>query len=162
MFSQVDYCLYLYVSKCLRLCECEWKLSSCVTEHKVKLAAVVKDDPKIPFSIVTTTWGERYSIPGIDPPYPWSLPYNAECKARRHQVSFFFFFFESLLWLDQRLNPGLPDHSRSLLIRPERESFQRRRLYRTMSRDRLQTQDFFFARNKIKMRRRRWKQAARD
>ena len=48
---------------------------------KVKLATLVEGDPKAPFSSATTPRcrGERYSIPWIAPPYPWSLPYNAEC-----------------------------------------------------------------------------------
>ena len=52
-----------------------------------------------------------YSFPWIAPLYPWSVPYNAECYARRHQVA----FFESSVWLDLGLNPGLPDHWRTLL-----------------------------------------------
>ena len=45
----------------------------------VKLATVVKGDPKSPFSIVTTPRcrGWRYSIPWIAPLYPWSISYNA-------------------------------------------------------------------------------------
>ena len=47
---------------------------------KVKLATLVKSDPKAPFSIDTTSRcrGGYYSIPWIAPLYPWSLPYNAE------------------------------------------------------------------------------------
>ena len=44
----------------------------------------------------------------ITPLYPWSSSYRAECLARRHQVP----FFESLVWFDLGLNPGLPDHWR--------------------------------------------------
>ena len=48
---------------------------------KVKLATIVEDDPKAPFSIATTPRcrGGRYSIPRIAPLYPWTVPYNAEC-----------------------------------------------------------------------------------
>ena len=48
---------------------------------KVKLETLVEGYPKAPFSIATTLrWREgHYSIPWIAPPYPWSLPYNAEC-----------------------------------------------------------------------------------
>ena len=65
-------------------------------------------DPKAPFSIATTPRcrEECYSIPWIAPLYPWSLPYNAECWARWHQL----LFFESLVWFNLGLNPGLPDH----------------------------------------------------
>ena len=42
---------------------------------------LIEGDPKAPFSISTTMRGRggRYSIPWISPPYPRSLPYNAEC-----------------------------------------------------------------------------------
>ena len=48
---------------------------------KVKLATLVKGDPKAPFSIATRAWcrGEHYSIPWIAPLYTWSVPCNAEC-----------------------------------------------------------------------------------
>ena len=61
-------------------------------------------DPKSPFSIATTPRcrGGCYSFPWIAPLYPWSIPYNAECKARRHLV----LFFESLVGLDLGLNPN--------------------------------------------------------
>ena len=42
---------------------------------------------------------------------PTNQPNNIECKARRHQVS----FFEFLVWLDLGLNPSFPDHWRTLL-----------------------------------------------
>ena len=79
------------------------------------LATLVEGDPKALFSIATTLRcrGGQYSIPWIAPLYPWYLPYNAECLARRNQVA----FLESLAWLDLGLNPGLPDHWRTLLIR---------------------------------------------
>ena len=50
------------------------------------------------FSLATIprSKGGRYSVPWIAPVFPWSLPYNCECKARQHQVP----FFESLVWLD--------------------------------------------------------------
>ena len=58
------------------------------------MATIVEGDPKVPFSIATTPRcrGGRYSFPWISPLYPWSLPYNAECKARRYQVPFFKIF----------------------------------------------------------------------
>ena len=43
---------------------------------------------------------------------PWYVPYNAECQARRYQVP----FLKSLVWLDLGLNPGLPDHWRTLYL----------------------------------------------
>ena len=72
------------------------------------LANTVEGDPNAPFSIATTPrcQGGRYSFPKIAPLYPWPLPYNTECYARRNQVP----FFESLVWLDPGLNPGLPGH----------------------------------------------------
>ena len=82
----------------------------------MKLATLVEDELKAHFSTATTPRcrGGHHSIPWIAPFYPWSLPYNAECYTRRHQVS----FFESLVWLDQELNSNLPDHWWTLLIRP--------------------------------------------
>ena len=79
---------------------------------KVKLVILVKGDPKAPFSIATTPRcrGGHYSISWITPLYPWSLPYSAECWARRHQVP----FFGSLVGLDQGFNPGLQDHWQTL------------------------------------------------
>ena len=75
---------------------------------KVKLAIVVEGDPKAPLSIATTPWCKegRYSFSWVAPLYLWFVPYNA----MRHQVP----FFESLVWLDLRLNPGLPGHWRTL------------------------------------------------
>ena len=78
----------------------------------VKLATLVKGNPKVPLSITTTPRcrGGHCSIPRIAPLYPWSSPYSAECLTRRHQVP----FFESLKGLDLGLNPGLLDHWRIL------------------------------------------------
>ena len=49
--------------------------------RKVKLATVVKGDPKVPFSVATTLRyrGGHYSFPWMAPLYPWHVPYNAEC-----------------------------------------------------------------------------------
>ena len=81
-------------------------------KYKVKLATLVKGDPKAPFSIATTPScrGGRYSFPWIAPLYPWYVTYNAECWARRHLVP----FLKSLVWLDLGLNLGLPDHWKTL------------------------------------------------
>ena len=48
---------------------------------KLKLVTIVEGDPKAPFSIATTLRcrGGRYSFPRIDPLYPRSLLFNAEC-----------------------------------------------------------------------------------
>ena len=74
----------------------------------VKLATIIKVDSKASLSIASTPRCRRghHSFPWIAPLYPWSIPYNAECLASRHQVP----FFESLVWLNQGLNPSLPDH----------------------------------------------------
>ena len=61
-------------------------------------------------SYYTRCRGEHNSFPWIASLSRWSLSYIAECKARRHQVP----FFESLVWLNLRLNPGLPGHWRTL------------------------------------------------
>ena len=65
-----------------------------------------------PFSIATAPrWrGECYSFPSIIPLCPRSIPYNAECKARRYQVP----FFESLVLLDLGIIRGLLVHWRTL------------------------------------------------
>ena len=78
----------------------------------VKLATVVEGDQKAPFSIATTPrCRERhYSFPWITPLYPWYVPYITECSARRYQVA----SLKSLVWRDLGLNPGLPDHWRTL------------------------------------------------
>ena len=71
-----------------------------------KVGALVEGDPKAPFSTTTTPrcrWGS-YFFPGIDPLYPWSF------LIMRHRVP----FFESLIWLNLGLNPGLPDHWRTV------------------------------------------------
>ena len=83
-----------------------------VEEQYVKLLTVVEGDPKAPFSIATTArfrW-RRYSFSRIPPLYPWYVPYNAECWARRYQVPFFKF----LVWRDLVLNPGVPGHWQTL------------------------------------------------
>ena len=73
-------------------------------------------DLKAPFSIDTTPRcrGGCNSIPWIVSLYSWSLCYSAEWQARWHHV----LFLKSLAWLDLGLNPGLPDHWWTLLIRP--------------------------------------------
>ena len=76
------------------------------------LVNVVEANPNPPFFSIATTprcRRGRCSFPCISPVYYCSLPYNAECKARQHQVQ----FFESLVWLDLGLNPGLPDKWRT-------------------------------------------------
>ena len=72
----------------------------------VKLATLVTGDLMALFSIATTPRcrGGCYSNPWIDRLYPWSVPYNVK------QVP----FFESFLWLNVRLKPGLLDHWRTL------------------------------------------------
>ena len=83
-----------------------------IEENKVNLAIFVEGDPKAPISIATTPrcmWG-CYSISWIALLYPGSLLYNAECKARRHQVPFFLVF-----GITQPENePGLPGHWQTL------------------------------------------------
>ena len=70
--------------------------------HWVKTVVEDKGEPKTPFSLATKKRrkGGRNSIPSIAPLYPWSLPYNAESLARRQKIH----FFQSLVWLDMRLN----------------------------------------------------------
>ena len=58
------------------------------------MATIVEGNPKALFLIATTPRcrGERFSFPWIVPLYSWSIPFNAECSARRHQVPFFWVF----------------------------------------------------------------------
>ena len=73
---------------------------------------LVEGDLKASFSIASTPRCREgyYSIPWIASLYPWSIPYNADCLVREHQVA----FFEYLVWLDLGLNPSLPDHWQTL------------------------------------------------
>ena len=79
---------------------------------KVKLETIVEGDLMGPVSLATTPRcrGGCYSFPQDYSLYPWSLPYNAERLEMRHQVP----VFESLVWLDLGLNPGLLGHWRIL------------------------------------------------
>ena len=76
--------------------------------HINKLATVVEGDPKVHFSLATTQScrGGCCSFSRIVLLYPWYVPYNAECKARSHQVP----FFESFELLNLRVNLGLLGH----------------------------------------------------
>ena len=80
------------------------------------MATLVEGDLKAPFSIATTPRcrGGRYSIPWIAPLHPWSLPYSAKQGSIKS--------FESLVWLNLGLKPGLPGHWWTLysLLRPHR------------------------------------------
>ena len=69
---------------------------------KRKVGNSSRGQPEGSFSIATTPRYRvgRYSFPWIIPLYAWSIPYKAECWARRHQVPF---------WLDLGLNPGFSD-----------------------------------------------------
>ena len=77
---------------------------------KVKLATIVEGDLKAPFSIATTPrYREgRYSFPGLLH-YPWSF-----IMLNVKQSGIKYHFFESLVWLDLRLNPSLLDHWQTL------------------------------------------------
>ena len=64
--------------------------------------------------------GESYPTAEVQSEYPtapadwaiylWLLSYNSECEVRGRQAP----FFESLVWIDLGLNPGLPGHWRTL------------------------------------------------
>ena len=90
----------------------KWTLNLIHRGKSVKLANIVEGDPKAPFSIATTPrcMGGHHSFPWFAPLYPWSLPYIAECEARRHQIP----FLESLVWLHLGLNQDLRSHWRTL------------------------------------------------
>ena len=84
--------------------------------YEIKLVALIVGDQKAPFLIATTLSfrGWYYFIPLIAPLHPWSLPFNAECCARWHQI----LFFEFLLWLNLGLNPTVPVHWQKLYHPP--------------------------------------------
>ena len=74
----------------------------------VKLATVVEGDLKAPFSIAITSRcrGGRYSFPGL-------LHFTLDAyliMLSVKQGSIKYHFFESLVWLDLGLNPGLLDN----------------------------------------------------
>ena len=75
---------------------------------KIKLLTKVECVPKAPFSIATTPMsnGGHNSFSLITPLYPWSVPYNNKCWASEYKVP----FFESLVLINQGLNPGLSVH----------------------------------------------------
>ena len=67
-----------------------------VCGYKVKLAIIVKDNPKATFSIATML-------------YPWYVPYNSELSKTVSST-----IFESLAWLNLGLNSGLLGHWQTL------------------------------------------------
>ena len=83
-----------------------------VFAYKKKLATLVEGDLKAPFSIATTLRcrGGCYSIPWITPLYSWSLPYNAECKARQHEVPFLSLSYDST-WDWTQVSQTTGEHS---------------------------------------------------
>ena len=80
---------------------------------KLTLATLVVGDPTTLFfnSFYTEVLGRRYSIPRIAPLCPLSLPFNAVCKAKQHQVPYFSLWYDST-W--DWLNSGLPDQWQTL------------------------------------------------
>ena len=81
--------IYIYVYIYVRLYIYIYKVK--------KLATLVEGVQKAPFPIATTPRCRRgrNSFPWITPLYPWYVPYNAECKARRHQVPFLSLWYDS-------------------------------------------------------------------
>ena len=72
------------------------------------MLTLVEGNPKAPFSIVTTprSRGECYSFPGL---LHFTLdPYLIMLSVKQGGIKYH--FFESLVWFDLGLNPGLPDH----------------------------------------------------
>ena len=75
----------------------------------IKLATVVEGDPNAPFSIAITLRcrGVCYYFPWIAFLYPWSIPYSVKCKARWHQIPFFFLVFGMTQREIEPKSPGL-------------------------------------------------------
>ena len=63
-----------------------------------KLATIVEGEPKAPLSIATilNVWGRRYFFPWIAPLYPWTIPCSVEFEARKYQVPFLSFWYDSI------------------------------------------------------------------
>ena len=75
------------------------------------MATEVENNPKTPFSIATTPKcrGGCYS-------FPWLAPLTLDTyliMLRVKQGGIKYHFFESLVWLDPGLKPGLPNHWRT-------------------------------------------------
>ena len=80
---------------------------------KIKLLTIVKGDLECSLfnSYYTKVMGGCYFFLSIVPLYPWYIPYNTVLNKEVSTTIFFFFSFsESLVWLEQGLNPGLPSH----------------------------------------------------
>ena len=79
-------------------------------EKKERRKKEKKKEEKETFLTVNTLRckGGRYSILWIPPLTLGSFLIMLSVKQRRHQIP----FFESLVWLDFGLNPGLPEHWR--------------------------------------------------
>ena len=54
--------------------------------------------------------GGLHSFPLFPPLYPWSVPYNAECSARMHQVSFLSLWHDST-WDWTQVSRAIAEHS---------------------------------------------------
>ena len=69
----------------------------CRWQHKSKVGDRSRGNSKSPFPIATRPRCRegRYSFPWIAPLYPWNVPFNAKCKARRYQVPFFSLWYDS-------------------------------------------------------------------
>ena len=72
---------------------------------KVKLATVIEGDSKDPFSTAATPRCRRgrYSVSWFAPLYPYLIMLSVKQGAS-----------STIFWLDPGLNPGLPDHWRTL------------------------------------------------
>ena len=78
----------------------------------IECSVSVSKDPKSPFLIATTLMcrGGHYSFPLIAPLYPWSLPYNAECKQGSIKYHFFGLCYD-LTWDWTLVSLAISEHS---------------------------------------------------
>ena len=85
-----------------------WKHAICIKVKNCLLATIVESDLKAPFLIAMTTWcrGGRYSFPWIAP-FTFE-PYLIMLSVKQGGIKYH--FFESLVWLNLGLNPGLLGH----------------------------------------------------
>ena len=78
------------------------------------LATVVEGDPKALFTIATTLRCREGTTP-----FPGLLHFNIDSHLivlSAKQGGIKYHFFETLVWVDMGLNPGLPNHLRTLYI----------------------------------------------
>ena len=88
-----------YLGSIYRSNRVSWKLfvldrNTFIYIRKLSWPTVVEGDPKVSFSLASMPrcWGGELCFSLDCFTYPWSVPCNAECQARKHQLPFFLVF----------------------------------------------------------------------